>query len=299
MTRSHHTAHVESAPTQRVWSPPDAFRYCKRLASSHYENFPVASLLVPKDRRKYVNAIYAFARTADDFADEPGYTPAERIEELNHWEMQLQECYRGEASHPVFVALRETVQRFDIPIELFQGLLHAFRSDVINHRYETFDDVLEYCRFSANPIGRLVLLLFNYRNESLMRLSDHICTGLQLANFWQDVSVDVLKDRLYIPIEDMRRYGVAEEEILAGKASIAFRDMMEMEVERTEEFFVRGEPLLNEVGRDLMMELKLTLAGGRAILKKIGDLDYDVLTKRPTLTLWNKVGLLVRSFLTQ
>jgi squalene synthase HpnC len=280
---------------RRPWTVPQAFQFCERLTYDHYENFPVASLFLPKDKRRYICAIYAFARIADDYADEPGLTAAERIESLNDWEEQLFDCYRGEARHPVFVALRETVERFQIPHELFRDLLLAFRSDVTTHRYETFDDVLAYCENSANPVGRLMLLLFNYRSESMLLQSDFICTGLQLANFWQDVSVDLLKDRVYIPADDIREFGYSEEELLRGDVTQAFRDLICFELDRTTRIFREGQPLLREVGKDLALELRLTWNGGMKILKKIERADYDVLHRRPRLTMVDKASLLFSS----
>ena len=276
---------------------PQAFQFCERLAHDHYENFPVASMLVPREKRPHVYAIYSFARIADDYADEPGLTPAERVNSIVEWEEQLVDAYRGHAHHPVFVALRETVDRFQIPVELFQRLLKAFRSDVTTHRYETFDQVLEYCDNSANPIGRLMLLLFNYRAEMSMELSDSICTALQLTNFWQDVSVDLEKDRVYIPMEDIREFGYSEEDLLERRCTQAFRDLMCYQIERTEELFREGKPLLADVGSDLRMELKLTWNGGMRILKKIEKQDYDVLARRPTLSLYDKISILGSSFM--
>jgi hydroxysqualene synthase len=281
----------------KYWSPDDGFRYCEQIARSHYENFPVASRFVPKEIRKYVWTIYTFARMADDYADEPGYTLAERMDNLNQWEQYLHECYHGNPTHRAFAALAETVERFQLPIELFQDLLLAFRSDVTVRRYETFENVLEYCRRSANPIGRLLLLLFNYRSEALLELSDHVCTALQLTNFWQDVSVDVQKDRIYIPLEDLEEFGYTEQELIERRFNCQFRDLMAFQVQRTAELFVAGKPLLSKVDKDLSLELKLTWNGGTRILKKIHTMDYDVLSQRPVLSLTDKLGLLFRSFL--
>lgn len=277
---------------RRQWTSQQAFRYCEQLAQDHYENFPVASLFIPREKRRHVSAIYAFARTADDFADEPGYTPAERVESLNEWEEQLLECYRGSAHHPVFVALQETIDRFEIPQYLFQNLLRAFRLDITIHRYETFDDVLEYCSNSANPVGRLVLLLFNYRSETMMEQSDSICTALQLANFWQDVSVDLEKDRIYIPLDDIREFGYSEKELFERKFTREFQDIMVFQVERTQRLFTEGKPLLYEVGKDLAFELKLTWNGGMSVLKKIEKMNFNVLARRPKLSTLDKFKLL-------
>jgi hydroxysqualene synthase len=282
---------------RKYWSPEDGFRYCEAIARSHYENFPVASRFVPKEIRKHVWTIYAFARIADDYADEPGFTLAERMDNLNQWEQYLDECYTGNPTHRVFAALAETVDRFQIPFELFQHLLSAFRADVTVKRYERFEDLLAYCRNSADPIGRMILLLLNYRSEAMMRLSDSICTALQLTNFWQDVSVDLQKDRIYLPLEDLEEFNCSEQDLLNRKVNDHFYSLMAFQVRRTAELFVEGKPLLSMVGKDLSRELKLTWSGGTRILQKIHDQNYDVLTKRPTLTRLEKLELLFRSFL--
>jgi hydroxysqualene synthase len=282
---------------RRTWTVPQAFQFCERLARDHYENFPVASLMVPREKRPHVYAIYSFARIADDYADEPGLTLAERVDSLAVWEEQLIDAYRGHAHHPVFVALRETVDRFEIPADLFQRLLKAFRSDVTTHRYETFEDVLAYCENSANPIGRLLLLLFNYRSETMLELSDSICSALQLTNFWQDVSVDLQKDRVYIPLDDIREFGYSEEELLGRHCSQAFRDLMCYQVERTAQMFHEGKPLLSDVGNELRRELKLTWKGGMTVLHKIENQDYDVLSRRPSLSLMDKTAILFSSLI--
>jgi squalene synthase HpnC len=281
----------------KYWSAEDGFRYCETIARSHYENFPVASRFIPKEIRRYVWTIYAFARIADDYADEPGFTLAERIDNLNQWEQYLDECYNGNPTHRVFAALAETVERFQIPCELFQNLLAAFRADVTVRRYETFEDVLTYCRNSANPIGRILLLLLNYRSEVMMQLSDSICTALQLTNFLQDVSVDLQKDRIYLPLEDMEEFDYREEDLINQNMNDHFCSLIAFQVQRTAELFVKGKPLLTLVGKDLSRELKLTWIGGTKILQKIHDQNYDVLTKRPTLSRLDKLGLLFRSFL--
>jgi hydroxysqualene synthase len=281
--------------SRRSWTVPQAFQYCERLTHDHYENFPVASLLVPKDKRAHIYSIYSFARIADDFADEPGLTTAERMDSLGEWEEHLIDAYRGHAHHPVFIALRETVDRFDMPIELFQNLLRAFRSDVSTHRYEDFEELLAYCENSANPVGRLILLLFNYRSESTLELSDSVCTALQLTNFWQDVSVDLQTDRVYIPQDDIREFGYSEEELFQHALTPAFKDLMCFQIDRTRQIFGDGRQLLTEVGRDLRMELRLTWKGGSRILQKIEEAEYDVLSHRPTLSLFDKASLLISS----
>lgn len=272
----------------------EAFRFCESLVAAHYENFPVASFFLPKSKRKYIASIYAFARTADDYADEPGDTPSDRLEKLSAWEEQLNRCYRGEATNPVFIALRETVQKFGIPEVLFQRLLNAFIADVTTNRYETFSDVRAYCRNSAEPVGRLVLLVFGYTDESLMLHSDEICTALQLTNFWQDVSVDLDKDRVYIPLEDLRRFGIDEERLLSRSFSPEIQKAIEFEILRTRELFWEGEPLLGFVGRDLSLELKLTWNGGMKILCKIERAGCNVF-RRPTLSTIDKISILLQS----
>lgn len=275
----------------------DSFRYCENLTFGHYENFPVASFLLPKEKRKYIASIYAFARIADDFADEPGMDPKERMLKLSDWGHDLEECYAGNAKSEVFVALRETSTKFEIPKDLFLRLLAAFKSDVTTNRYETFDDVLKYCANSANPVGRLVLLLFGYKDERLNEYSDHVCTALQLANFWQDVSVDLDKDRMYLPLEDLRKFGVSKDTVSSRTHSVAFHNLMKFQVSRTREFFERGRPLLEKVGKDLRMELRLTWLGGMQILRKIEKNQYNVLKHRPALSKGEKMILLLRSFL--
>ena len=272
-----------------------SFRYCEELTYGHYENFPVASFLIPKKKRRFVAAIYAFARTADDFADEPGMEQEERMRKLIEWEEELAECYKGSANREIFIALRETVQQNDIPQDLLVRLLSAFKSDVTTRRYATFGDVLRYCTNSANPVGRLVLMLFGYRDEQLFQYSDHICTALQLANFWQDVTVDLDKDRMYLPLEDMRRFSVTEQELFSRSFTPAVLSLMEFQVKRTREFFEKGKPLLDAVGRDLKLELRLTWRGGMKILRKIENAGYDVFGERPTLSKKDKLGLLIRS----
>jgi hydroxysqualene synthase len=275
----------------------DAFAFCEEMARTHYENFPVGSLLVPKAKRKHVYSIYAFARTADDFADE-GYgtatTPADRLRLLDEWEFQLESCYRGIASHAIFIALAETVRELRLPIQLFRDLLSAFKQDVVQARYTNFDDVLDYCRRSANPVGRLILLLFEYRDEHLHKLSDALCTALQLANFWQDVAVDLEKDRVYLPQEDLWQFDYSEEELFAREFNQRYAKLLQFQVERTRQFFTQGKALPSLVRGRLAFELRLTWHGGARILELIERNGYDTLRHRPKLTHWDKVILLTR-----
>jgi squalene synthase HpnC len=281
-------------------SPAEAFAYCERLARAHYENFPVGSLLVPKNKRKHVYSIYAFARTADDFADEcyeNGLNEAQRLSSLDDWEGKLEACYRGEANHPIFIALAETTRELKLPARLFHDLLSAFRQDIIKRRYANFDEVLNYCTRSANPIGRLVLLLFDYRNERLFQLSDQICTGLQLANFWQDVAIDIDKDRIYLPQDEMEHYGVKVDDLRERRFDHYYAELLRFQVERTKEFFQRGSRLPDLVNGRLSFELRLTWFGGMRILERIEGLDYDTLRTRPKITKADKFRVLVRSLI--
>ncbi|HEY3174709.1 MAG TPA: squalene synthase HpnC [Candidatus Polarisedimenticolia bacterium] len=264
------------------------------MARDHYENFPVASLLLPRAQRRHVAAIYAFARQADDFADEASYD-GRRLELLAGWRRKLDEAAAGRAEDPIFIAVADTLAVKGLPVGLMHDLLSAFEQDVRVSHYETFDDLLAYCRLSANPVGRLVLHLFDRREEDLMARSDAICTGLQLANFWQDVGVDLDKGRCYIPREDLSRHGCTMEELAARKATPAFVEVMRFQVERTRELFSHGAGLPREVGGRLGFELKLVRLGGLRILEKIERSGYDVFAKRPSLRPPDWARLLMRA----
>lgn len=279
-----------------VFSPPQAFKYCQQIAREHYENFPVASVFLPKNIRKHIAAVYAFARIADDFADEGSLTPQERLEKLDEWEQQLRACYHGTASHPIFIALRETVSTFHIPREYFERLLIAFRADVTKNRYETWHEVLSYCENSANPVGRIVLHLFGYTDAERCRHSDAICTALQLTNFWQDLSVDIARNRIYIPRDDIKRYGCSEDDILAQRCTPNVHDLLHEMVLRTEQLFEQGRRLTSMVHFPLNCELKLTVLGGYHILTLIRKQNYNTFVKRPTLGAQSVLPLLFRCF---
>ena len=209
-----------------------SFKYCEEITKSHYENFPVASLLLPKAKRKYIYAIYAFARAADDFADEPGIEGGaeKRIALIDEWNEKLKDCYNAKAYDPIFIALAKTVEDCKIPIEPLENLLKAFRQDVTKNRYESFEEVTDYCKNSANPVGRLVLMVFGADDNELFSYSDKICTALQLTNFWQDVAVDLKIDRVYLPKEDMASFGYNFEELFALQFNDKFRDLMKFEI---------------------------------------------------------------------
>jgi phytoene synthase len=257
----------------------DAFAHCERRVKAHYENFPVG-LFVPKDKRRYVHAIYAFARAADDFADEPMYEGM-RAEKLDQWEARLHAAYRGEAEDPIFMALAETVRALEIPKPLLLDLLSAFRQDTVKSRYDTWDELLDYCRRSADPVGRLVLLVFGYRDPELPPLSDAICTALQLANHWQDVAIDLRRGRIYLPRELLDRFSVKEWDLNAGRVDDRFRGLLQELIARTRVLFERGRPLCDRVGRDLRFEMRLTWLGGSRILDRIEAVDADVFRHRP------------------
>ena len=272
----------------------EAFAQCEARVRSHYENFPVG-LWVPRDKRRYVHALYAFARAADDFADEKMYEGM-RQEKLDQWEARLHAAYRGEAEDPIFLALRETVRRLEVPKELLLDLLSAFRQDTVKTRYETWDELLDYCRRSANPVGRLVLLVFGQRDPSLPQLSDATCAALQLANHWQDVAVDLRKDRIYIPRELLEHFGVKEWDLNAARVTDGFRGLMGELIARTREMFGRGRPLCDLVGRELRFEMRLTWLGGTGILERIEAAGYDVFRHRPSHGLLGKLGLAWRAW---
>lgn len=276
-----------------------AYAACTHLAREHYENFPVGRL-VPAPIRPHVHAVYAFARTADDIADEDYDRPdppteAERLDAMHHYQSLLEDCLAGREvpdSHRwIFLPLADTCQKFDLPPSLFRDLLSAFAQDIVKRRYADYGEVTDYCRRSANPVGRLVLYLHGFREPELHVLSDHICTGLQLANFWQDVSVDLKKGRIYLPEDERKEYGVTEEALFAGQADDNFRKLMKFQVTRAEELFRKGEPLSRQLGRVLGWEIRLTWLGGMTILQKIKQQHHDTLSRRPTLKWYDALRL--------
>lgn len=271
------------------WTVRRAFEYCERIAHSHYENFPVASRFLRAELRPHLCALYAFARCADDFADAVAYA-GRRAEALDRWDAELRRCYHGDAEHPIFIALRETVARFEIPINPLADLLTAFRVDLNVRRYGTFTELRRYCDLSAAPVGRMVLYVFGYRDPELHRFSDEICTALQLANHWQDVAQDLGRDRIYLPEEDLHHFGVTEDELFAHRLTPAFRDLMRFQVGRTRTIFDRGRPLGDRLRRDLGFELRLIWSSGVRILDELTRVDYNVYRRRPTLKLRGKLG---------
>jgi squalene synthase HpnC len=277
-------------------SLPDAYSYCERLARTHYENFSVATWFLPKRLRQHFFNVYAYCRISDDLGDETG-NPAASLQLLDQWESELNACYEGAPRHPVFVALAGTVREFEIPKHEFADLLTAFRQDQTVTRYETFDDLLGYCRNSANSVGHLVLYLCGYRDPERQQLSDFTCTALQLANFWQDVSVDYDKGRIYLPLESLRKFQVPETDIANKNNSPQFREMMRFEVERARDWFKRGLPLIGKVSRELAIDIELFSRGGQEILNAIERQDYAVLGRRPAISKSRKLALVARAAL--
>jgi squalene synthase HpnC len=305
-------------------SLPEAQAYCERLAKTHYENFSVATWFLPAKLRQHFYNVYAYCRISDDLGDEVG-NAQQSLELLDQWETELEACYAGfhpstptsgmpgtpgshpstptsgvpgtpgSPRHPVFVALAETVRQFGIPKHEFSDLLIAFRQDQTVTRFATFQDVLAYCRYSANPVGHLVLYLCGYSDTERQQLSDCTCTALQLANFWQDVAVDYGKGRIYLPLEDLRRHGVTEQDIAQRRTTPQFIELMKFEVQRAREWFARGLPLIRKVDKELAIDLELFSRGGQEILNAIERQGFDVLRQRPAISKGRKLWLVVRA----
>ena len=320
----------EYAIPERAPSLEEAQQYCSRLAHSHYENFSVVTWFLPKHLHQHFYNVYAYCRISDDLGDEVG-DPQQSLALLDAWEAELNATYlslvpqrlkpesflnsagtpegvplqsAGEPAqdtagprHPVFIALRETIREFDIPRAPFANLLTAFRQDQTITRFPTFEDVLAYCKNSANPVGHLVLYLCGYRDAERQQLSDYTCTALQLANFWQDVSVDYGKGRIYLPLEDLRRYSVSEKDIEEKQNTPAFCQMMKFEVERAREWFERGLPLVSKVDAALAIDIELFSRGGQEILHAIERQQFAVLGRRPVISKSRKLTLLARAAL--
>jgi squalene synthase HpnC len=287
---------AQYAIPQSAPSLAEAREYCARLASTHYENFSVASWFLPKRLRQDFFNVYAYCRISDDLGDEVGDAAASLVL-LDQWQSELDACYAGNPRHPVFVALAETVRNFAIPRHEFSDLLTAFRQDQTVTRFDTFNDVLAYCHYSANPVGHLVLYLCGYSDPERQQLSDYTCTALQLANFWQDVSVDYEKGRIYLPLEDLRQYGVTEEDIRQNCNTHAFCEMMRFEVARAREWFDRGLPLVGKVNKELAIDLELFTRGGQEILNAIERQNFAVLGRRPAISKSRKLTLVARAAL--
>ncbi len=267
-----------------------AYRECQKQAFGHYENFPVASLLLPKASRPHVAALYAFARTADDYADEERYE-GKRLTLLSRWENDLKSALKNKKAPLIHQAFAHTLKVIHISPTLPFQLLKAFRMDVVRHRYSTWNSLLYYCRHSANPVGRMVLLISGIRDEKLHHYSDFICSGLQLVNFWQDTAIDLKRGRIYYPLKELKKSGVGEKDLLALKDSPQVRRLVQNAVDFTESYFRGGLPLLDAVSGRLKLELKATCLGGLGILRKIRRMDYNVLQHRPVWSAGDKAAL--------
>lgn len=287
---------MESLLTQgsRAASLDDAYAYCEALARGHYENFTVVSWLLPRRLHPHFHAIYAFCRFVDDLGDEAA---GDRLILLDQWEQDLRRCYDGTPQHPILVALQHTIRTFDIPAEPFLRLIEANRMDQGSGRFPTYGDLLHYCEHSATPVGHMVLYVMGYRDLERQRLSDATCTALQLANFWQDVARDAAKGRIYIPLEDITRFGYSEAELLSGIVNDNFRRLMAFEVDRAWGLFRQGLPLVNMVRGRARLDVALFSLGGMSILRAIERQHYDVFARRPTLSGAAKVRLMVTAAL--
>ena len=322
------------------WSRQAAYRYCQRLARTHYENFTVGSRFLPRAKRRHVYAIYGYCRTVDDLGDEAGRfialspspsTPIpspvtgedqdgctlpltsilshqgigstvtagreHRLARLDWWQSELQACYSGTPSHPVMVALQETIQAFDIPPDPFLKLIEANRMDQRIQRHPTYQGLLNYCDHSANPVGHLFLYLFGYRDPERQHLADCTCTALQLTNFWQDVARDYRKGRIYLPLEDMARFGYTEEELSGGVVNDRFRQMMAFEVNRAMQLFREGATLVPTLDGAVKLDVALFTKGGVAVLRAIQRHGYDVLSSRPSLSRAAKAQILLSTWI--
>ena len=293
-----------SAPASGRSRLEAAYAHCDTIAREHYENFPVASRLLPAAMRPHVAAIYAFARAADDFADEPGIPDAERFRLLDDWGARLHAAHAGgsgQPSHPdagaaagsdqIFLALSATMARHRLPLQPFDDLLSAFRQDITVTRYHTWTDLLDYCRRSANPIGRLVLRVAGHDDPALDAASDAVCTALQLTNFWQDLERDWKSGRLYVPLEERDRAGASDADLDAGRLTAEWQRAMRAAADRTRTLFAAGRPVCDGVRGRLRWELRFTWLGGSRILDKLEAVQFDVFRRRPTLTPADVPGL--------
>jgi len=301
-------AATSRVPGLEVLPLAEARERCAALARSHYENFTVVSAFFPESKRQDMFHVYAFCRFSDDLGDEE-MGQGDKLGALALWDEEIDRMAAGEARHPILTALAETVKRYAIPVKLLHDLVAAFRMDQTTTRWPDFDAIRHYCRHSADPVGRLVLHVFDEAREETFRLSDETCTGLQLANFWQDVRPDLLlRDRIYLPQDSLARFGIFEAEVhdgvarggarMLGKAfHERWRALMEHEVARARGFFERGFGLLPLVREDLRIDLELFGKGGTAILDAIVKQDYDVLARRPRLGKGKKAWLVLKAFL--
>ncbi len=282
---------------RKILSPNDAYLKAEEFAKSHYENFPVVSLFIKKEMRKHVAIIYWFARTADDIADEGNFSAEERLLKISNFNERLAHIlagnYTDEYEHVLYLTINEKKLT---PVHFF-NLLKAFKQDIFQQKWNTFNDILDYCTNSANPVGRLILELYNVRDDKAFYYSDKICTALQLTNFYQDVSIDILKNRIYFPIDEIEKFGVKLKSFELNENNDNLRQLVKFNVERAESFFREGENLLNYLSGRLQYEIKWTILGGRAILKKIIKSDYNVTNIRPSLSKFDYFFLFLKSLM--
>jgi squalene synthase HpnC len=283
---------VQSDALGDKYTLPQAEEYTRWLATHHYENFHVVSFLLPKALHQDFYNVYAFCRWADDLGDEMG-SREDSLRLLAWWREELHAMAAGEVRHPVYVALEGTVKKHALPLSLFSDLIDAFVQDQTVTRYQNWEEIFGYCRCSANPVGRLVLRLCGYADAERDRMSDATCTALQLANFWQDVTVDLDKDRVYLPLDLFEKHGYTVEELQARRFTPAFRDVMREAVEVARKLFLEGQPLARTVDRRLRFDLELFSRGGLRVLDKIARQDYNVLSRRPHISKIERVGLLL------
>ncbi|MFP6762123.1 MAG: squalene synthase HpnC [Planctomycetaceae bacterium] len=283
---------AQSHIPQSVPSYEEALDYCRELATSHYENFPLVSWLLPKRLHAHFYSIYAFCRWADDLGDEIDDC-RQSLELLGWWRSELEACFRGECRHPVFVALRSTIQDKQIPIEPFTDLISAFEQDQTVHEYDTFEQLLDYCTRSANPVGRLLNHLWSQSNEASLEWSDSICTGLQLANFWQDVDRDLSIGRIYLPREDREKFGVTREMLESRQSTPEFLELMKFEVDRARKFLVSGASVIDQLPLLIQIDIELFAAGGLCVLDHIRKIGYRVLDRRPVVSRGAALKLLI------
>ena len=277
---------------KREWAVEESLQYTRWLATAHYENFHVVSFLLPKRLHQDFYNVYSFCRWADDLGDEIGDVQ-ESLRLLAWWRTELNAMYAGRVSHPVFVALKDTAAKYELPQQTFDDLIKAFEQDQVVTEYRDFDHLFDYCRYSANPVGRLVLGLCGYRDAARQELSDATCTALQLANFWQDVTVDQEKGRLYLPLDVLERHGYPKEAIAERTFDGRFRGAMKEAVDVARALFLKGMPLADQVDRRLAIDLELFSRGGMRVLDKIEQQDYNVLAARPAISKMERVGLLL------
>jgi len=280
------------------WPTPstsEAYAYCQKLTTAHYENFSVISWLLPTELHPHFAAIYAYCRWSDDLADEVSST-SESLSLLAWWERQLEECYQDQATHPVFVALKRTVKEFKIPIGPLRNLLIAFRQDQIQTRYKTIYDLMSYCRNSANPVGHLVMYLGRCHAPEAAVYSDRVCTGLQLANFWQDIRRDFESGRVYLPADGFAEFGLSIDDMPTCVNEDAFREMVKQQVERADSLLAAGEPIVDFFPPELKVDIALFVRGGQSILRQIRQLNYDTWSRRPEVGKQAKVKLFMQAW---